>query len=620
MSDSNKLHSRNLVVGTAGHIDHGKTSLVRILTGVETDRLAEEKRRGISIDLGFAHAKLSSGAALSFVDVPGHENFVRNMVAGISGIAAAMLVVAADEGVKPQTREHLDICKLLGVRTGLVALTKSDLVSTSQIEAAKNEVASLCAGSFLAGRPIIAVSATTGIGIDQLLEALERLAADATERGNPALARLPIDRSFALKGFGTIVTGTLAQGELTVGEAVILHPSGREARIRGLQMAGEQVLHARSGERTGVNLSGIDHAEISRGEVLTHLNQLQPTSIIDVVVDWLDVANHPQRRQQFLLHSGTAEIPVSLKSLGPDCPFSRIWLDRPALLLPDDRFILRKPSPASTVAGGSVLAAFPPLRLNRTKAATRLRVLKQQDWSRRLELLVGESGQGLGLDNLVRLTGLSSQRLRSLIEEAGGLTFIEEAGRAFSTAWLEGRRTGLVEWLSTFHRQYPSLRGAPLAKARMNLEPVAARAVFAGFPAVQLEGDLVFLRDHKPQLSDEHRKLLADIENSFKRGGYQPPPASEVLRSLSIDPAKSRSVLEALIKSNRLVRVTDQLVFHADVVQHIRQSLAAHRGRRFSVPEFKEWTQISRKYAIPLLEYLDRHRITKRDGDLRVVL
>ena len=620
MSDSNKLRARNLVVGTAGHIDHGKTSLVQALTGVDTDRLAEEKRRGISIDLGFAHVDFPGDVSLGFVDVPGHENFVKNMLAGVSGIAAALLIVAADEGIKPQTREHFDICRLLNVRTGLVVLTKSDLVSPGRIEAVRADVMALCAGSFMEGMPILPVSAKTGAGLDDLRIALQRLATDRASRDSEGLVRLPIDRSFALKGFGTVVTGTLAQGTLKVGDAVALHPSGRQARIRGLQMSGKPIASAHAGERTAVNLSGIDHAEIARGDVLTHVNQLDVTSTVDVAVDWLERGNLLRRRQQFLLHSGTAEIPVSLKLLHRGSAFARLWLSQPALLLPEDRFVLRRPSPAATVAGGVVLDAFPPSRLNRARTERRLQSLENEPWDRKLDLMVEESSGGRKLGDLVRRTGLSSDQLRKYIDESSRLSFAEDAGLVFSIAWLDAQRAKIVAWLSDFHHRHPGLPGAPLAQARTNLEPSAARAVFDNFPAIRLDGDTVALAAHKPRVSDEQNRLLSEIEHKFRQGGYQPPAPSEVLRTVAIEPGKARSSLEALIKANRLVRISGELVFHADVMRHIQQSLAVHRGRRFSVPEFKEWTRISRKYAIPLLEYLDRQRVTKRDGDARIVL
>lgn len=620
MSDSNKLSVQHLVIGTAGHIDHGKTSLVRALTGVNTDRLQEEKERGISIDLGFAHLPIADGLTLSFVDVPGHENFVKNMVAGAAGVNAVMLVVAADDGVMPQTREHFDICRLLHVEAGLVAVTKCDAVSPDQRDATIAAVRELCRDSFLDGKPVIPVSAKTGDGLDALKTALVNIATQQQARDSIALTRLAIDRSFALKGFGTVVTGTLLQGRLKTGEDVLIHPGGRKARIRALRAAGKEVESAGAGQRVAVNLTGIDHTDIARGMVLTHPVPLMPSALIDVAVEWLDAVEQPLRRQQFVLHAGTAEIPVSLKTLDTSGSFARLWLDRATLLLPDDRFVLRRPSPTRTVGGGIVLDSSPPARLNKKKISSRLRALAAMPWPERLGLLVEEAPAGRRMTDLVRRTGRSIAQLRSDVSKNKSLLWIEESGRVFGSGWLQAQRAQIVNFLSSFHAKHPELSGAPLAQARLQLEPEVAQIVFRGFDAIALRGETVSLASHKPRVSAEQDRALSALEQKFREAAYQPPLLPEVLPSLGVAPAKARAVLESLIKANRLVRVTEDLVFHADVMQHIRRSLALHKGRRFSVPEFKEWMQISRKYAIPLLEYLDRNKVTRRDGDARVVL
>ena len=387
MSDSNMNEPRGLVAGTAGHIDHGKTSLVRALTGIDTDRLAEEKRRGISIDIGFAHLTLDTGERISFVDVPGHERFVRNMLAGAGGIEAVLLVVAADESVKPQTREHFDICRLLGLKRGIVVLTKSDLASPEQMQKTREDVRRLTLGSFLALAPIIPVSSVTRQGFPELTGALKKLAATSTQRDASGLARLPIDRSFALKGFGTVVTGTLCSGTLRVGETVVLYPTGREARIRGLQTHGKAVDAAPAGERTAVNLTGIDHSEIKRGFVLSHPNTFQTTGAIDAAVNWIDPEDAPVKRGEFVFHIGTSEVMATVKRVGVDSPFARVQFLEPLIALPGDHFVLRRPSPAKTIAGGTVVDAFPPRRLNRAKTHARLSALLDADGTRRMELL-----------------------------------------------------------------------------------------------------------------------------------------------------------------------------------------------------------------------------------------
>jgi selenocysteine-specific elongation factor len=588
--------SARLVIGTAGHIDHGKTSLVGALTGIDTDRLSEEKRRGISIDLGFAHLTLPTGERLSFVDVPGHERFIRNMLAGAAGIEAVLLVIAADESVKPQTREHFDICRLLDIRHGLIVLTKADLASAAQLAQTVRDAQRLTAGSFLADAPIIPVSSVTGAGLPELKKHLAEIAARTSRRDASGLARLPVDRSFALKGFGTVLTGTLWSGTLRVGDIVRIHPTNREARIRGLQRHGEAVETAVAGDRTAVNLAGIEHAEIKRGFTLTSLNELETTTVIDVSLDWLT----PTKGPQFLLDIGTAELPVALKPLREN--FARLHLTEPVLALPGDRFVLRRPSPALTVAGGTVLDAFPPRRLNRARTFERLSKLAAASPAQRVELLTEESPNGLSVAELVRLTG------SAILPPTPNLVQVNQ--HLISKQWIEQRRSKLVEWLKLFHAKHPAAAGAPVAQARLGVDPVLLAAVFGNFDAIQVRGDLVSLAGHKPQISNAEAEALAQLELTFRQAAFQPPAPDK----------NHRSLLETLLKSGKLVRVSNDLIFHADVIAHIRQSLAAHKGRRFTVADFKSWTNISRKYAIPLLEYLDQHRVTKRAGDERVVL
>jgi selenocysteine-specific elongation factor len=624
MSDSNMSDPHGFVIGTAGHIDHGKTSLIQALTGIDTDRLAEEKRRGISIDLGFAHLTLADGRHISFIDVPGHERFIKNMLAGAAGIHAVLLIIAADESIKPQTREHFDICRLLGIQDGIIVLTKADLVTPEQIAIAAEDARALCAGSFLEGAPIVAVSAYTGQGLSDLKGAIATLVDHIGSRDKEGLTRLPIDRSFTLKGFGTVITGTMFSGKLAVGDTVQIHPDKREARVRGLQVHGKQVETAASGQRTAVNLAGMDHLEIRRGCVLTHRDGLESTKRIDVSVDWLDGTELPAKRGQFLFHIGTAEIPALLKVLkrGPATSktFARLWLAEPALAVPGDRFVVRRPSPMQTVGGGSIIDTFPPARLSRSKTVARLESLAQADPGRRVEFLVEESGDGRRLSELVRLTGLRAEVVKSLIARNQRVVFIDQAQRAVSKVWIDQTREKVLAWLQAFHAKNPGAAGAPIALARLHLEPSLAGVIFNGFAAVRIQGDVVALATHRAQVSAEETQALSKIEHAFRQAGFQPPPVSDILRSAGADEKKGHGLLEALIKSQKLVRVSEDLIFHSDVLAHIRKSLSSHKGRKFSVPEFKEWTQVSRKYAIPLLEYLDRQRVTRREGDARIVI
>jgi selenocysteine-specific elongation factor len=609
-----------LVVGTAGHIDHGKTSLVRALTGIDTDRLAEEKKRGISIDLGFAHLALEGGEQISFVDVPGHERFIKNMLAGVAGIDAVLLVVAADESVKPQTQEHFEICRLLQIRQGILVVTKTDVATEEQVAATRGAIAHLVRGSFLERAPVIEVSAKTGAGLKALKQELTRLARQTPRRDPAGFARLPIDRSFALKGFGTVVTGTLWSGRLRPGESVVLLPINREVRIRGLQVHGRTVNEARAGERTAVNLAGVDHEEIRRGFTLTSNAGFETTTLLDAKLDWLQKDQIPLTRKRVFLHIGTSEVMADLKVAAAGQPYARIRLAEPILAFPCDHVIIRQPSPSVTLAGGVVVDAFPKRRMNRTRVLARSHALSVATLDRRVQLLVEESKAGVSMAELVRSIGLPRERIRGVIEQNPALTVVRSSEQVIATECLQQKRRDLIHWLAHFHAANPAAAGAPIAEARRRAGPMLATAILDSDPAIFIKGDVVALAAHQIRLSSSEINALAQLERTVRQAGFQPPLVDEILKAADPDTKKARGLLEALIKSGRLVRLSPDLVYHAEVIEHVRKSLSAHKGRKFSVPEFKEWTQISRKYAIPLLEYLDRVHVTRREGDARVVL
>lgn len=621
MPDSH-LSARHAVIGTAGHIDHGKTALIRALTGIDTDRLAEEKRRGISIDLGFAFLTLPDETQISFIDVPGHERFIKNMLAGVGGIEAVLLVVAADESVKPQTREHFEICRLLGIEHGLVVLTKIDLASENQLSQACAAVRVLCAGSFLEQAPIIPVSAVTGQGIGELKAALKKLARSCVGRRHGDLARLPIDRSFVLKGFGTVVTGTLWGGVLQTGDTLEIHPGAIEVRIRGLQVHGRTVALVNAGQRAAVNLSGIDHSVIQRGSLLVAPKLFHTTNRLQAFVSWLPRLDLPSRREDLLLHTGTSEIVVCAALLATDSSGSLIHMElpEPALVLPGDRVILRRPSPSQTIGGGHIIDAFPPKRLDRLRTVRRLRRLLSGDLSTRLEVLVTEKQQGLALEALAGLTGSTATDLKAAVQSSPNLLLIANEQHVISKEWQAQRRQILLTWLSSFHSKHPSLPGAPLAEARLGLKPALAEAVLNGVVDIRITGNLVALSSHRIQVSEQETAALTRFEEAFRKAGCQPPGPFELAKLAGIPPHSERDLLEKLIKQERLIRLAPQLVFHRDALSHLRASLLRQKGRRFSVPQFKEWLRISRKYAIPILEYFDQQHVTKREGDMRLVL
>ena len=625
MSDLDQTveQAAGIIVGTAGHIDHGKTSLVYALTGTETDRLPEEKRRGISIDLGFAHMTLPEGRRVSFVDVPGHERFIKNMLAGVGGIDAVLLVVAADESVMPQTREHFEICRLLAIKQGVVAITKADLAGPQQLNHTEADVRRLCAGSYLTDASVIPVSAKTGEGLDDLRRELAKLVGVAHQRREEQLMRLPVDRSFTMPGFGTVVTGTLWSGELHVGDSVRLHPSrgkagdGR-ARIRGLQVHGAAVTVAKAGERTAANLAGVAQEDVQRGTVITHESPVEASATVDVALEWIAGFEVKESRFEVVVHVGTAESGAALKVLGEG--FARLILREPMLVFPGDRLVLRRPSPAVTIGGGTVIDPSPPMRGNAGQAAIRLAKLRGARLRDRLRLLVSESKADVTIADLVRMTGVPESAIKKAIADASDLLAAGDGQAVVSRTWVEQQRRQVIEWLARFHAQNPTAEGASMAGARQGLRPELMQLVISESPAFRVKGDLIALQNHKPRMTDAEANALSAIEASFQKAGFQPPPVDDVLKLAGADLKRSRAMLEALIKAQRLVRVGPDLVFHASTLQHVRRSLASHKGRKFSIPEFKEWTQISRKYAIPLLEYLDREHVTRREGDSRVVL
>jgi selenocysteine-specific elongation factor len=414
---------KNIIVGTAGHIDHGKTALVKALTGIDADRLEEEKRRGITIDIGFAHLQLTPALRLGFVDVPGHERFIKNMLAGVGGIDLVLFVIAADESIKPQTREHFDICRLLGIPQGVVALTKADLVEPDILELVRLEVEEFVAGSFLEGAPVVAFSSVTGAGLDDLRQALQRAASTVQEKSAAGHFRLPLDRAFTVKGFGTVVTGTLISGNVRKEQEVELYPTGRRLRVRGVQVYGEPAEQARAGQRTALNLADIEPAEVTRGMVLAAPGTFRIVTQVDCALELLPSAKPLKHRAPVHFHAGTAEIEAQVRLLegatalkpGQRC-WARIVLREPALLLPGDRFIIRMFSPVVTIGGGVVLDTGGKRYRKSDRVAERLRTLAEASAAERVALLVRESKYGMGTVELVSRTGLTEREIEAIGE------------------------------------------------------------------------------------------------------------------------------------------------------------------------------------------------------------
>jgi selenocysteine-specific elongation factor len=617
---------KNTIVGTAGHIDHGKTALVKALTGIDADRLEEEKRRGITIDLGFAHLQLAPGLRLGFVDVPGHERFVKNMLAGVGGIDLVLFIIAADESIKPQTREHFDICRLLGIARGVIALTKADLVDADILGLVRLEVEEMVQGSFLEGAAIVPVSSVTGAGLDELRTELARAAEAAPERKSTGHFRLPIDRVFSVKGFGTVATGTLISGSVAKEQAVELYPHERVLRVRGVEVHGEHADRAVAGQRTAVNLSDIEPTELTRGDVLSEPGRFHAVTRVDCRLQLLASSKPLKHRAPVHFHAGTAEILAEVRLLGGAAlqpgavGYARLVLKQPALLLPGDRFIIRRFSPVITIGGGVVLDL--PATLRTTGAAERLALLAESGDAARIALLVREAAFGAGIPELVARTGWTES---AVVSAASRATLLALADSWYVDAgWFASARGKLVDAVRAFHRESPLAAGIAKqdlrAREMPRVPPFLLDALLAAAVELAVEGETVRLRSHAVVLQEDEERARVAIERTFEEAGLAVPPMAEALAKSGVESKRARTLLETLVRQKRLLRINQELVFHASAIERLRQILSARKSQRFGVGEFKEWTGISRKYAIPLLEYLDREHVTRREGDQRLIL
>ena len=620
---------KSIIAGTAGHIDHGKTSLVGALTGIDTDRLAEEKRRGITIDLGFAHLQLTPELRLGFVDVPGHERFVKNMLAGACGIDLLLFVVAADESVKPQTREHFDICRLLGIKTGVIALTKIDIADPEIAELTRLEVEELVAGSFLEGAAVVPVSAVTGAGLPQLRQALEDAAARIPAKDAAGYFRLPVDRAFSMRGFGTVVTGTLASGSVSREAQVELQPAGRLLRVRGVQVHGQPAERAVAGQRTALNLADIEAGELTRGMVLTEPGRFRPARSFDCRLQLLASARPLRHGAPVHFHAGTAEVEAEVRLFAPARlmrpgteAFVRILLRDAHMLWPQQRFILRQFSPVITIAGGEILEADGP-RYGRGKSPdARLHTLASGDLAAILQLLVHDSPFGLSRADLIARTGRTVEQLTAAASSAQ-LQWLAAGEWLADPGQLETLRSKLLRAVSDFHAVQPLQPGLGQADCRTMVADGAPAFLFdqliATSPELVAEGGVVRKRAHRVVLRQPEEDASERIESAFRSAGLTVPPLSEVLAASGIDAARARSVLEILLRTGRLVRIADGLVFHSEAITRLKAMVVARRGQTLDVSSFKEISGISRKYAIPLLEYFDRTKVTRRLGNNRLV-
>jgi selenocysteine-specific elongation factor len=655
---------KSIIVGTAGHIDHGKTALVKALTGIDADRLEEEKRRGITIDLGFAHMDLPTSKGetlrLGFVDVPGHERFVRNMLAGVGGIDLVLLIIAADEAIKPQTREHFDILQLLGVKRGITVLTKSDAVDAETLDVVRLEVEEFLRGTFLdpssLDKPgsIVAVSSLTGAGLEDLKLAIVAAAAKAQPRDSQALARLPIDRVFTMKGFGTVITGTLVAGTIHREDELEVFPTGahtdvRRVRVRGLQVHGQTAEAAVAGQRTALNLAGASTEDLSRGMTLGPPAAFEPTRRADVRLRLLRSAPRAlKNRAQVHFHSYTMETVAEVvllepKELGPTFAedaklshaqllagqetFARLKLPEAALLLPGDRFIIRQFSPVVTIGGGVVLDAAPIARM--TGHGAFLQILADGNTEAILRARIARRHhEGISMPRLIAETGWTKNVIETHLAQAVKEGAVVRAGDLFlHLPALEALKLNIVRTAGNFHKKNPLVGG--ISKEELREQVGASPEVFEAVTAMlvrdkQLEvvGDLARLPGHGVVMKDEEAESKEKIERAFASAGLKVPALSEVIAGLKVDKVRAQKIVTLLLRDKLLIKVSDELVFHRSALEDLRRQMAVYKAKssKIDVAKFKELTGVTRKYAIPLLEFLDRERVTRRVGDAREIL
>ncbi|MEA3417001.1 MAG: selenocysteine-specific translation elongation factor [Thermodesulfobacteriota bacterium] len=630
---------KQIILGTAGHIDHGKTSLIKAVTGIDTDRLKEEKLRCITIELGFASMDLPSGQHLGIVDVPGHEKFVKHMVAGATGIDIVAMVIAADEGVMPQTREHMEICSLLGIKHGFVVLTKTDMVDEEWLELVQDDVKEFLKGTFLENSPIIPVSSVTGSGIPEFIKTLDELNALIPVRASTGLFRLPVDRVFSMKGFGTVITGTLISGSIHIGDTVMIYPSGITSKVRGIQVHNQNLNVAEAGMRTAINFQGLEKSSVTRGEVLSTPDGLRPSFMIDVLVHYLESNNKSAKnRTRIRFHTGTSEVLGILILLDKDellrgeTALAQIRLDSPVAVVKDDRFIIRSYSPIRTIGGGHILNPIPKKHKRfKPKVIKLLKGVVDNIPEEIISSHADDSGYvGVSFADLKIMTNLPEKQLDNTIQgllSKKTILCFDRVNRIYiHNNSIEKLEKKILDYLSNYHKSNPLKAGMPKEELRSKFPFALGTKLFNLIlnrmikdKVIVQEKNAVRLSSHIVSLKVDQADIRTKILDAYLKSGLTPPYFKELSKSLDVDSKQAKNVLILLVDEGFLLKVKEDLYFHADAVNELKKRLVDYlkSNEEITTPQFKEMASISRKYLIPLIEYFDSTNITLRVGDSR---
>ncbi|MBF0229630.1 MAG: selenocysteine-specific translation elongation factor [Desulfamplus sp.] len=632
---------KQIILGTAGHIDHGKTSLIRALTGIETDRLKEEKERGITIELGFASITLSNGNVVGIVDVPGHEKFVKNMVAGASGIDIVAMTIAADEGVMPQTREHIEICSLMGIKYGFIALTKIDLVDEELMELALEDIRGYVKGTFLENAPIVPLSSTTGEGLDLFRTTLDEICDKIPERPFSPIFRLPVDRVFSMKGFGTVITGTLASGKVDVGETIMVFPSLTTSKVRGIQVHGQSVETVYAGTRTAINFQGLDKDLVNRGDILSTPDTLKPSYMLDAYLHYLPSnSKSAKARTRVRFHSGTSEIMGNVilldrdELMAGDTAPVQIRLETPVCCVNGDRFVIRSYSPVKTIGGGHIINPVPKKhKLFNQEIVDGLNAIVEENHEKSISFFINQGGfAGVAFADLRIMTSIADKKLDTILQKmlaSRQIIQTDKDRRIFVHGDIFDKLSKeIVVKLGDYHKENPLKESMSKEELKSKfrafrdkdskLFPLVMAKVVKDESVLQ-EANSIRLSTHKVALQFDLKEVKEKIGKIYQETGLTPPFFRDICSELGVDPKVARDVLQMLIDEKQVIKTKDDLYFDIKAINNLERQLIEFltQSGEITTPQFKDMTSISRKYVIPLIEYFDSVNLTIRVGDTR---